>query len=928
MLKLGGIDNRPPKADQAMGKFRVARNVYCTPDNRLIPRYSNGSQYLTYSIKCVHNITQYKDKILSFVTRDIGSGIYKYELLDGGTPVPLSSSLSVSPFTTRTEDYPQQVQTLRNNNIQYYLSPYDGTMVKYDGVEVSYTGVHQPIFSSTLYADNSGQKTVKVVQNKIDFDGNVLFSEAVSFPVADAATNITVRVDGGATNILTKGTLGDSMGKAVSDQIITPKIGGDIYFKDCGVTYYTTAFPYPVVGETYVIVSTNQWYIWDGSTYVLIATLPVVTVTSLASLPSIGEFLTVYKVAVPGQPIKYMRWQINQRSTQPYQTIAFFPPTGDPTKAYYARNTNQTYFWTGSAYSLTWNGGEYVEIVIGVGNSYPNIQYATSNNTITISSADSNITPRNVGAYVILTNDFELRTFTGADNYKYDTIAYEILGVGNTEGVTTIVFNNASVKAFSRATGWEDVPTFISYGMLNEPNFRNVGWSQGSRTFFTYWASTTPDGSFTRKGSSFSFPESTRFAESPTFDVTTATMTTATIRGFVGGATLNEIFNVKSAPLSANEIYEYGDTPLTSMTLFDGRLITSSNSLLWYTGPELPNRFEMFNTLSTINVGSLEYGPVTSICGTNEFLFISRQRKNYYLTGNLTTRNIRIQNITETEAGAWGNSSTISIKDSVIFLSSKGIFQTVEGGRTSLISDTCPKNFSTFDENSVNEDVAFKVSGFYANPLEGGTSDNSICIAYDEFRDLLVFMQKTAGNPCLVLSTKTKEFYEWNGMIQTSGESANCISFIFSKYYLGGHTTANSTAKNYIENKTIALSYLPTYPVKLYTTWLTGGEPSLEKNLLQLKMFGRIDSDGTTQSIDVCHYKDWNLTSKITNSSYFPNDTSLSLNNQVQYSHKKRLNSDKVLSASVGIEINNPAISFEIESLEVEFTPIQQGMKR
>jgi hypothetical protein len=189
-------------------------------------------------------------------------------------------------------------------------------------------------------------------------------------------------------------------------------------------------------------------------------------------------------------------------------------------------------------------------------------------------------------------------------------------------------------------------------------------------------------------------------------------------------------------------------------------------------------------------------------------------------------------------------------------------------------------------------------------------------------------MQKTAGNPCLVLSTKTKEFYEWNGMIQTAGESANCITFIFSKYQLGGYTAANYTAKKYLENKAIALSYLPTYPVKLYTTWLTGGEPSLEKNLLQLKMFGRIDSDGTTQSIDVCHYKDWNLTTKVTNSSYFPNDTSLSLNNQIQYSHKKRLNSDKVLSASVGIEINNPAISFEIESLEVEFTPIQQGMKR
>ena len=41
-----------------------------------------------------------------------------------------------------------------------------------------------------------------------------------------------------------------------------------------------------------------------------------------------------------------------------------------------------------------------------------------------------------------------------------------------------------------------------------------------------------------------------------------------------------------------------------------------------------------------------------------------------------------------------------------------------------------------------------------------------------------------------------------------------------------------------------------------------------------------------------------------------------------------RLNSDKVLSASVGIEIATTNSNFELESFEVEFNPIQQGMKR
>ena len=102
----------------------------------------------------------------------------------------------------------------------------------------------------------------------------------------------------------------------------------------------------------------------------------------------------------------------------------------------------------------------------------------------------------------------------------------------------------------------------------------------------------------------------------------------------------------------------------------------------------------------------------------------------------------------------------------------------------------------------------------------------------------------------------------------------------------------------------------------------------MEKILLQLKIFGRIQSNGTTSSINVCNFKDWDINTKVTNAPYFPNNPSLSLDNQIQYSHKKRFNSDKVLSASVGIEVNSSLVSFEIESLEVEMNPIQEGVKK
>ena len=73
--------------------------------------------------------------------------------------------------------------------------------------------------------------------------------------------------------------------------------------------------------------------------------------------------------------------------------------------------------------------------------------------------------------------------------------------------------------------------------------------------------------------------------------------------------------------------------------------------------------------------------------------------------------------------------------------------------------------------------------------------------------------------------------------------------------------------------------------------------------------------------LEVIHFKDWDYSTKITEVTYIPASTSL-------FSHKQRLNSDKVLAASCGIEMSDPNSSFEIDSMEIEFNGIQQGMKK
>jgi hypothetical protein len=376
------------------------------------------------------------------------------------------------------------------------------------------------------------------------------------------------------------------------------------------------------------------------------------------------------------------------------------------------------------------------------------------------------------------------------------------------------------------------------------------------------------------------------------------------------------------------------------MTVYQDSLLLANDDLIWFSNTTSSGVFEQLSASNFLKVGDTEFGRITSICGTSDFLIVCRERKVYYVNGNIATGNYRVQEISECEIGAWSNVATFLVKDTVIMVTAIGVFQISDGGRCTKISEKCPKNFSFYDSMNVNEDIVFRLDGTIAlpktpsdNPELGNTG---IDIAYDEYRDLLVIMQRKQNSPCLVIHMKTGEFYEWERIYNPLVSYANCITFIDGTYYVGGinyivdfiNPFIAGTALIFKENKTIDLSYVTSSPIKLYTSWLTAEEPSLEKSLLQLKMFGRVQSNGTTDSINVAHYKDWDFSTKITNAKYFPINTSASLNNQVQYSHKKRLNSDKVLSASVGFEVSDPKVTFELESLEVEFNPIQQGMKK
>lgn len=858
MLNLGGIDNRPPKANQSNGKFRVARNVYPTPDGRIIPRYTTSESLdQPTNVKCVHNISQYDNDYISLVSADP----YSFSALDyhfyrnipdsgGWSKIPLSSGTGLSPWQFLECEYAQSVMSFRRNNTTYYLCPFYGDFLKYDGVEASYAGCHQPIINATYSTATTGLKYVRVVQHKIDFDNNEPWSEYVQFPILATTLTLPLRTDGGA-NIIDGSQYVSPKGKVV------PKTASDIYFKN-GVCTYNVG-----TDDLTIQQAANRTGVLNGT----------ITVTGISSTADLRVGMQV------------------QGSS------------GIPANCFIASIVS------GTSITLT--------------------VAATTSATVTLFFPIDNgiFYSGNQGAYVIVFNSL----FTGATYGLQNGFALAL----KVKSVLSVSSFKLDLKdAYYLDTNREWIKSDITAGKATLA----TQITEGTRNFLSIWASASATGVYNFQGFTNAFPSSSILKSvdiaiaNPPVIVAGSDTKVSTL-----GPILNDIYDTNTRKLNLNTFYPFGGwMTLTSMAVYQDLLLVANDDLIWFSDTTLGGSFEQFNTSNFIRVGDKEYGRITSICGSNDFFIVCRERKNYYVNGNIATGNYRVQEITAAEVGAWSNSSSILIKDMVYFINPLGVFQVSDGGRCVKVSEFCPKNFDNYDAVNVNEDVTFRLTGFTAMPTKPETPfvefvDDGLSLAFDEYRELLVFMKKGQGNPTLVLHTKTGEFYEWNGLMADESRIANCITFIRSEFYLGevNEFSGPMNSKILEEDKTLALNYAEVYPIKLYSTWLTAGEPSLEKNLLQLKLFGRVDPNSTSsKTINVCHYKDWNISSKITNSPYFPIDTTSSLNFQTQYSHKKRLNSDKVQSASVGFEVNDSGVTFELEAMEVEFSSIQEGMKK
>ena len=358
------------------------------------------------------------------------------------------------------------------------------------------------------------------------------------------------------------------------------------------------------------------------------------------------------------------------------------------------------------------------------------------------------------------------------------------------------------------------------------------------------------------------------------------------------------------------------------MTTYDDNLLLSYDEVIYYSDKSLGGAFEMTTGASSALIGEGGDGRIQSVCGSAGFLLVSRQYKNYYVTGNLVTANYAVQVIDKTSLGVYSNESCIDVDGKIIFLNKQGIWALYSGARCEEISVNIRGFFDTFSTSiSFGEEAYFDLDSYPTYGDAGIPSDEWIRVKLDVQRNLLFFVIKGDGlGRALVLNLSNGEFYTWSGLIQnylTSGVyDFKDICFINGQYYALGNRGTNFGVFQEKKNGPFPYVYDGDHKPRLYRTWSTAGEPSLEKKLNQVKFFGVC-----TAPVSFSHWLDWDTSETIVDGAY---------NNETNsyYSHKKRLTPANFLSVSVGMEIDYDSNDFQIESMELEFQPFQEGMKR
>lgn len=333
------------------------------------------------------------------------------------------------------------------------------------------------------------------------------------------------------------------------------------------------------------------------------------------------------------------------------------------------------------------------------------------------------------------------------------------------------------------------------------------------------------------------------------------------------------------------------------LTTSTGFLIACSETVAYYSSPSFGASPEMADGLTNFVPGTNRDGLIVGVGATENFVFISREKRNYSVVGNIATGNFEVRAYRETQPGVTDYKNIISIQDNVLFANKFGIFAANQASQVPLSGGIVGMFYKATTQRQ-------SIDGAPLGPIELAES------SYDFTRNWVSWRYVLDGSDyLLVLDLNNGEYYRWSWLTGT-------CQFINGLYYIAQPGVNASLKIEEVSGVDVDGEEIESW---LTTSWIHLEEPSLEKQFTQVKLFMRKpDCPG---NITLSAYQDWQPTIALQGNVPFEIDPAYPL------SQKHKFASNKSLAISLTFKAV-PGERMEIEGYELEYNPIQEGMKR
>lgn len=385
-----------------------------------------------------------------------------------------------------------------------------------------------------------------------------------------------------------------------------------------------------------------------------------------------------------------------------------------------------------------------------------------------------------------------------------------------------------------------------------------------------------------------------------------------------------KVFAVPWAGVISSAMSDWYDTtvvkttfpPVKGITAYKELVVGFDDNAIYFSDISLGGSSEMVSGLSNIIPYGTEFGKITAVCGAEDFLYFSRERKNYVLTGDIAGSNFSISECDMAVPGAHNvKCATNAWSGQVIFANKAGIFAVTSAGAIKDISSDIKGLF--FQEN---RDSNLFLPRFLTltETRDAGKDGNIFKFFLDDVRGFVILLTTSLdtdfepqNSNMLVYNTHTDKWYEFEC------EGAFTAEAIHGKITTLGTDRCEEDGIMRDDEKQL-----------LVTQRLTVDAPSLEKQILQLKFYGDMgeNQDGGDLGVTVGQLNDWENFDSSDRSNWNTNVEYICEDIET-YIHKKRLNSSKPLATSIIME-SFAAGSFTLEGMEIEGVVVQQGMKK